>query len=79
MRAALLETLVIAIVGVVGGGLLASAGAGYVRSLLFEVTPLDVPTPAGAVLVMFTVAMGAGFLRARRASRLDPLSALREE
>jgi predicted permease len=79
LGAALLETLVVASVGVVAGVSLASAITRYVRSLLFEVTPLDVPTLALAVLVMFTVAMAAGYLPARRASRLDPLAALREE
>jgi len=79
LGAALLETLVVATVGVVAGALLASAGTRYVRSLLFEVTPLDVPTLAVAVLVVVTVAMAAGYFPARRASRLDPLTALREE
>jgi predicted permease len=79
LRMALVESLVIAVAGVVAGALLATAGARYVRSLLFEVTPLDVPTLAAAVLVMFTVALAAGYLPARRASRLDPLRALREE
>jgi predicted permease len=78
LRSALVETLVVAVVGLLIGGMLASAGARYVSSLLFGVTPLDVSTLAGAVLVMFAVVMAAGYLPARRASRLDPLVALRE-
>ena len=79
LGSALAEAMVIAAAGVAVGGLLAWAGARYVRSLLFEVTPLDLPTVAAAVLIMFTVAIGAGYLPARRASRLEPLRALREE
>ena len=79
LGSALAEALVIAVVGVSAGGFLAWAGARYVRSLLFEVTPLDLPTTAAAVAILFTVAIGAGYLPARRASRLTPLEALREE
>jgi ABC-type antimicrobial peptide transport system permease subunit len=79
LRGALAEASVIALAGLAAGGCLAWAGARYIRSLLFEVTPLDVPTLSVAVLLMFTVAIGAAFLTARRASRLDPLPALRQE
>jgi predicted permease len=79
LGSALAEALVIAVVGVSAGGLMAWAGSRYVRSLLFEVTPLDLPTIAASVVIMFTVALGAGYLPARRASRLEPLKALRDE
>jgi len=79
LGSALTEALVIAVVGVTAGGFLAWAGARYVQSLLFEVTPLDLPTITAAVVIMLTVALGAGYLPARRASRLEPLKALREE
>jgi ABC-type antimicrobial peptide transport system permease subunit len=79
LGSALAEALVIAVAGVSAGGFLAWAGARYVRSLLFEVTPLDLPTVAAAVVIMLAVAVGAGYLPARRASHLEPLEALREE
>jgi len=79
LGSALGEALVIAVAGVAVGCLLAWAGSRYVQSLLFEVTPFDVPTIAAAVVIMLTVAVGAGYLPARRASRLEPLRALREE
>ncbi len=79
LGSALTEALVIAVAGVAGGALLAWACARYVRSLLFDVTPLDAPTFAAAVVIMITVAAGAAYLPARRASRLEPLKALREE
>jgi len=79
LRASLLEAAVVAAVGVGGGLLLAWAGARYVRSLLFEITPLDGPTVAGAIAVMLGVTLAAAYVPARRAAQLDPLRALREE
>lgn len=79
LGAAVAEALVIAAAGVAVGGLLTWAGARFVQRLLFEVTPLDVPTIAVAVVIMFTVALGAGYLPARRAARVEPLRALRDE
>ena len=79
LRSALAEALVIAVAGVSAGGFLAWAGARFVRSLLFEVTPFDLPTFSAAIVIMLTIAIGAGYLPARRASRLEPLKALREE
>jgi predicted permease len=75
----LLETVVLALVGLAAGTALALAGGRFVRGLLFEVTPVDPPTLAAAVIVMLAVTLVAGYLPARRASRLDPLRALRAE
>ena len=48
-------------------------------SLLFGVTPRDPATLLGMVLVLTLVASIAGYLPARRASRIDPMVALRAE
>ena len=54
-------------------------GSRSIESLLFGVTPLDAATIAGAIVVLLTAAQVAAYLPARRASRVDPLVALRHE
>ena len=66
----------------VGGaiGLAAAAGLSrYAESLLFELTGYDPAAYAGAALLLAVVALGAGFIPALRASRIDPMHALRYE
>jgi putative ABC transport system permease protein len=69
---------------VVGVGLAAGLGASlavtrYIASFLYGVTATDPRTLAAAVLFFGAVAAIAGYVPARRASRLDPMNALREE
>ncbi|MGH2842658.1 MAG: FtsX-like permease family protein, partial [Solirubrobacteraceae bacterium] len=68
-----------AVLGVVIGTAAAAALTPALRSLLFGVKPLDVPTFVGAALVLLTVAALASYIPARRASRVDPQAALRSE
>ncbi len=49
------------------------------QSLLFGVTPLDVPTLIAVPVLLITVAIAACYLPARRASRVAPMDALRCE
>ena len=51
----------------------------YLSDLLFGVAPNDPTTLAGAALVLAVIALAACYLPARRASRLQPASVLREE
>jgi predicted permease len=70
-------TLRLAIAGIGLGVLISLAGMRVITSLLFGITPNDLLTFAGTVLVLSTVAFVAGYLPARRAARIDPISALR--
>jgi ABC-type antimicrobial peptide transport system permease subunit len=49
------------------------------EALLFNVTARDPLTVAVAAAIMLTVCVVAGYLPARRASRVDPMVALRAE
>ncbi len=51
----------------------------WVASMLFGLTPTDPSTLAGAILILAAAAQFAAYIPARRASRLDPLTALRHD
>jgi putative ABC transport system permease protein len=51
----------------------------WMETMLFEVTPTDPVTFAGVAVVLLVVAAAACYIPARRASRLDPLMALRTD
>ena len=71
------KTLRLALIGV-GVGIVASlALARLIASLLFETAPSDPLTFAGMVVLLGIVALLAGYLPARRASKIDPMVALR--
>jgi predicted permease len=65
--------------GVLIGMLLAAGLAQGLRSLLHGLSPLDPVTYVTVPLLLVAVALGASALPARRASRIDPIDALRYE
>jgi ABC-type antimicrobial peptide transport system permease subunit len=64
-------------VGATLGALAAIAFGRAARSLLFGLEGHDPVVFAAAVALLTLVALGAGYLPARRASRTDPMQALR--
>ena len=71
------QTLRLAGVGMIIGFSVAWVAARAIGGLLFEVTAADPVTFAGMVVVLTSVAVVAGYLPARRVSRIDPAVALR--
>ena len=65
------------IAGIVLGLAGALALARVVSTLLFEVTPFDPPSYASTVIALVAVAALACYVPARRAMRVDPITALR--
>jgi predicted permease len=73
------ESLRLVAAGVAIGVAIALAAGQLVAKLLFGLAPTDIYSTAGAVLLMLMVSMAAGYLPARRASRIDPMTALHAE
>ena len=79
MRLVLKQGMVLAIVGQAVGLAGALVLTRLIRALLFGVTPTDVTIFAAVVAVLTTIALLACYLPARRATKVDPLKALRYE
>ena len=73
------QTLGLVVIGVVIGTPIALACAKFVKSLLFGLTPADPASLAIALLMLAGVAAVACLLPARRATKVDPMVALRYE
>jgi ABC-type antimicrobial peptide transport system permease subunit len=69
----------LALLGVAAGLAGALALSRAIASLLFELSPTDPLTLAGTAGLLSAVALLASYLPARRATRVDPLIALRSE
>jgi len=76
-RGVLGKTLGLVLVGMVVGTLGSLVATRMITSLLFGTEPTDPLTYVGMVLLLMVVALVAGYLPARRASRINPMIALR--
>jgi ABC-type antimicrobial peptide transport system permease subunit len=73
------DALLLIAAGLVLGLPLALAASRFIKSFLFGVQPLDPLAIASAVLLIAALAVVAGYLPARRATKIDPMLALRYE
>jgi macrolide transport system ATP-binding/permease protein len=73
------DVLVLAVVGLAISVPISLGASRLVESLLFGVKPGDPVAMAAAVAVLLCAALAAGYLPARKASRIDPMTAVRHE
>jgi ABC-type antimicrobial peptide transport system permease subunit len=73
------ETMLLVIIGVIIGLSAALWATRLIASSLYGLTPNDPLTIGLASMLLLTVAALAGYLPARRASRVDPIVALRHD
>jgi len=79
LRMVVSNGLKLALIGIglgIAGGLLV---ARLIASLLFGVAPTDVPTFISVGIVLFMAALAASYVPALRATKVDPMVALRYE
>jgi len=73
------EAFILVLIGVAVGVPAVLYVARFAASFLFELSPTDPVSVAGSSLALLLVALLAGYLPARRATKVDPLVALRDE
>jgi ABC-type antimicrobial peptide transport system permease subunit len=77
VRTVVREALVYAVAGLVLGIPAAIAGSRLLQTLVFGVSPTDPATYAVIAALALTISVAAALLPALRASRVDPVSALK--
>ncbi len=79
LRQILHETLILMVIGIAVGVPIAIAGTRLIRGMLFGLGIVDPVATVAACAVLVTIAIAASYIPARRASRVDPMIALRYE
>jgi predicted permease len=75
----LLDTTILSMSGIVLGIACALVATDVVSAFLYGLSPKDPLTLIGVSVVLYSTALAAGYLPARRAARIDPLAAIRTE
>jgi ABC-type antimicrobial peptide transport system permease subunit len=78
-RQVLSSALRLVIIGIAAGAIVSVATARLVASLLFATSPWDAATYCSIAVALLAVAVISGYLPARRASKIDPMVALRTD
>jgi ABC-type antimicrobial peptide transport system permease subunit len=73
------ESAWLAVAGVIAGVAAALWLGRLVRTMLYGVGPYDPVTLVGGTVLLFGVALAAGWIPARRAAGMEPMDALRHE
>ncbi len=73
------SVLTLAVVGLAVGIPVALATSKFIASLLYQVKPNDLGSLQAAAAILLAAALLAGFFPARRASQIDPMTAIRHE
>jgi len=68
-----------ALAGIAAGFAMALPAARLVQSLLFRTSPFDPPTLGSVAIALLIATLAASWIPARRATRIDPATALRQE
>ena len=79
LRLVMRESMILVLAGVLFGLAAAIAASRPIAGLLFGLAPADPMTIAAAIVLMLLLSSVAAYLPARRASRVDPMAALRYE
>jgi predicted permease len=79
IRMVLRDAVAMAVTGIVAGAALSLALGKHVEAQLYGVSSHDAATLAAAAALLAAVAITSGWLPARRASRVDPMLALRHD
>jgi putative ABC transport system permease protein len=79
LRSVIAEGTRLTAIGLALGFALSLASSAAFRSLLTGVTPTDTPTYVGVLVLLSIASLLACYLPAYRASRINPIDALRQE
>jgi len=79
LRLILGQTLTLAAIGMAGGLVTAIAVTRFAANLLYGISPADPVTFILIAVLLLFVSLVAGYFPARRATKIDPMTALRSE